>query len=85
MGGNAIESIVAARTKLGRNFRSLFEFCEEVDLRLLNKRVVESLTKSGAMDSMGRRAPLMQALHVTSKKLDLAYKASKAPPAPAAE
>src|ERR1700758_2971694 len=38
VGGNAIESIVAARRKLGRNFRSLFEFCEEVDLRLLNKR-----------------------------------------------
>ncbi|MGB9074130.1 MAG: DNA polymerase III subunit alpha [Terriglobales bacterium] len=62
VGGNAIESIVAARKKLGRNFRSLFEFCEEVDLRLLNKRVLESLIKSGAMDSFGRRAQLMQVL-----------------------
>ncbi|MBI1739959.1 MAG: DNA polymerase III subunit alpha [Acidobacteriales bacterium] len=62
VGGNAIESTVAARKKLGRNFRSLFEFCEEVDLRLLNKRVLESLIKSGAMDSMGRRAQLMQTL-----------------------
>jgi DNA polymerase-3 subunit alpha len=62
VGGNAIQSIVAARKKLGRNFRSFYEFCEEVDLRLLNKRVLESLIKSGAMDCFGRRAQLMQAL-----------------------
>jgi DNA polymerase-3 subunit alpha len=62
VGGNAIESIVAARKKLGRNFRSFYEFCEEVDLRLLNKRVLESLIKSGAMDSFGRRAQIMKAL-----------------------
>ncbi len=58
VGGNAIESIVAARKKLGR-FKSIFEFCEHVDLRLLNKRVIESLVKCGAMDSLGRRAQLM--------------------------
>ena len=62
VGGNAIESITAARKKLGRPFRSLYEFCEEVDLRLLNKRVLESLIKSGAMDAFGRRAQVMQAL-----------------------
>jgi DNA polymerase-3 subunit alpha len=62
VGGNAIESIVKGRKKLGRNFRSFYEFCEEVDLRLLNKRVLESLIKSGAMDCFGRRAQLMQAL-----------------------
>ena len=61
VGGNAIESIVAGRKKLGR-FKSIFEFCENVDLRLLNKRVVESLIKSGAMDSLGRRAQLMAVL-----------------------
>jgi DNA polymerase-3 subunit alpha len=62
VGGNAIESIVAARKKLGRAFKSFYEFCEEVDLRLLNKRVLESLIKSGAMDCFGRRAQLMKAL-----------------------
>src|SRR3989454_5856299 len=61
VGGNAIESIVAARKKLG-SFKSIFEFCEKVDLRLLNKRVLESLIKSGAMDSLGRRAQLMAVL-----------------------
>jgi DNA polymerase III subunit alpha len=61
VGSNAIESIAAARKRLGR-FRSIYEFCENVDLRLLNKRVLESLIKSGAMDSLGRRAQLMTVL-----------------------
>jgi DNA polymerase-3 subunit alpha len=61
VGGNAIESIVAARKKLGQ-FKSIFEFCEHADLRLLNKRVLESLIKSGAMDSLGHRAQLMAVL-----------------------
>jgi DNA polymerase III subunit alpha len=61
VGHNAIESIVAGRKKNGA-YRSIFEFCESVDLRLLNKRVLESLIKSGAMDSLGRRAQLMAVL-----------------------
>jgi len=61
VGLNAIESIAAGRKKLGR-YKSIFEFCESVDLRLLNKRVLESLIKSGAMDCLGRRAQLMAVL-----------------------
>ena len=61
VGQNAIESIVAARQKIGR-LRSFFDFCENVDLRLLNKRVLESLIKSGAMDSLGRRKQLFDAV-----------------------
>ena len=74
VGGNAIETIVAARRKLGRTFRSLYEFCEEVDLRLLNKRVLESLIKSGAMDCFGRRAQVMQAL---DKAIERAQKSQR--------
>ncbi len=48
--------------RTGRVTRSIYEFCEKVDLRLLNKRVLESLIKSGAMDSLGRRAQLMAVL-----------------------
>jgi DNA polymerase-3 subunit alpha len=68
VGRNAIDSILEARRKLQeekqRGFASLSEFCEKVDLRLLNKRVLESLIKSGAFDSLsgkvsGRRAALM--------------------------
>jgi len=61
VGRTAIESITAARKEIGR-FASIFEFCEKVDLRLLNRRVMESLTKSGAMDALGNRAQLMAVL-----------------------
>jgi DNA polymerase-3 subunit alpha len=73
VGGNAIDSIVAARQKLGR-FSSIFEFCENVDLRLLNKRVLESLIKSGAMDSLGRRSQLMAVL---DRAMERAQKAQR--------
>ncbi|HYY69310.1 MAG TPA: DNA polymerase III subunit alpha [Terriglobales bacterium] len=61
VGRNAIDSIVAARREVGR-FQSIFQFCEKVDLRLLNKRVIESLIKSGALDPLGRRSQLMAVL-----------------------
>ena len=61
VGHNAIDSIVAGRKEPGK-YTSIYEFCEKVDLRLLNKRVLESLIKSGAMDSLGRRAQLMAVL-----------------------
>jgi len=62
VGDAAIQSVIEARALLGR-FDNLFEFCENVDLRLLNKRVLESLIKAGAMDSFGaRRAQLAAAL-----------------------
>src|SRR5437764_1317279 len=61
VGHNAIQSIVQARKEVG-SFNSIFEFCEKVDLRLLNKRVIESLIKSGAMDSFGTRSQLMAVL-----------------------
>jgi DNA polymerase-3 subunit alpha len=73
VGHNAIESIVAARKELGQ-FTSIYEFCEKVDLRLLNKRVLESLIKSGAMDSLGRRAQLMAVL---DKAMDHAQKTQR--------
>jgi len=52
VGENAIESIVEARNEGGR-FSSLCDFCERVDLKKVNKRVVESLIKCGAFDSTG--------------------------------
>jgi DNA polymerase-3 subunit alpha len=73
VGHNAIESIVAGRKKEG-SYRDVFEFCEKVDLRLLNKRVLESLIKSGAMDSLGRRAQLMA---VIDKGIDRAQKTQR--------
>ncbi|HZI58094.1 MAG TPA: OB-fold nucleic acid binding domain-containing protein, partial [Verrucomicrobiae bacterium] len=73
VGRNAIESITAARKELGR-FGSIFEFCEKVDLRLLNKRVLESLIKAGAMDDFGYRAQIMAVL---DKSIERAQKAQR--------
>lgn len=50
VGGGAIESILLRRTQLER-IESLYALCEGVDLRLVNKRVLESLVKAGALDS----------------------------------
>jgi DNA polymerase-3 subunit alpha len=73
VGHNAIQSIVAGRKEHSR-YRTLYEFCEKVDLRLLNKRVLESLVKSGAMDPLGRRAQLMAVL---DKAIDRALKTQR--------
>jgi DNA polymerase-3 subunit alpha len=58
VGGNAIESIMKARAEVGGRFKSFWEFCEKVDLRVMNKRVIESLIKAGALDSLGTRGQL---------------------------
>jgi len=56
VGENTAKGICEAREKRGK-FRDLFEFCESLDPGLLNRRVLESLIKSGAMDSLpGNRA-----------------------------
>jgi DNA polymerase-3 subunit alpha len=52
VGESAIEAIVEARNQGGK-FSSFFEFCERVDLKKVNKRVIESLIKCGALDSTG--------------------------------
>src|SRR5262247_1778035 len=59
VGEAAMESILATRKQDGP-FQSLEDFCARVDLRLVNRRVVESLIKAGAFDSLGLpRAHLM--------------------------
>jgi DNA polymerase-3 subunit alpha len=73
VGQNAIDSIVVARKQVG-TFNSIFEFCEKVDLRLLNKRVLESLIKAGAMDRLGTRAQVMAVL---DKAIERAQKAQR--------
>ena len=62
VGQNAVEAIIKARAELGR-FRSLYQFCEHVDMTAINRRMIESLIKAGAMDSLeGTRAQLLLAL-----------------------
>ncbi|MGH7386185.1 MAG: LAGLIDADG family homing endonuclease, partial [Candidatus Rokuibacteriota bacterium] len=62
VGSTAIESIVRTREGNGR-FDTLDDFCARVDLRLVNRRVVECLIKAGAFDSLqSTRAGLLAAL-----------------------
>jgi DNA polymerase-3 subunit alpha len=73
VGQNAIQSIIDARNEHGK-FTSIYQFCEKVDLRLMNKRVIESLIKAGAFDSLGRRAQLFAVL---DKAIEQAQKAQR--------
>ena len=67
-GGAAVEAIISARSE-GGPFTSLTDFCCRVNMRVVNKRVVENLIKSGAMDSFGARRS--QLLAVLDQAIDL--------------
>ena len=59
VGRNVIDAIVAER-EAGGAFSDLFDFCRRLDGRKVNKRVLEALVKSGAMDGLeGHRAQMM--------------------------
>jgi DNA polymerase-3 subunit alpha len=51
LGQSAVEAIGKARQEVGR-FLSLDQFCEKVDLGAINRRMIESLIRAGAMDSL---------------------------------
>lgn len=62
VGRAAVEAILAAR-EAGGPFTSLADFCRRVDLQVVNRRVLESLIRCGAFDSLGKgRKPLLEAL-----------------------
>jgi DNA polymerase-3 subunit alpha len=61
VGQGAIESIIAARQE-GGPFRSLGDFCSRVDLRLANRKVLESLARVGAMNAFGHPAQILLGL-----------------------
>jgi DNA polymerase-3 subunit alpha len=61
MGASAIESIIRARSE-GGAFVSVYDFCSRVDLRLNNRKVLESLIKSGAFDIFNARRSQMMAV-----------------------
>jgi len=69
VGENAIQNMIAARDEQGR-FKSLVDLCTRVDMRLVNKRVIESLIKCGAFDSFG--AKRSQLLAVLERAVDMA-------------
>jgi DNA polymerase III subunit alpha len=59
----AVEEIIRSRKALGRNYKSIFEFCANVDTRVVNKRGLEGLVYAGAFDSISKkRADLFAAV-----------------------
>jgi hypothetical protein len=61
VGEGAIESIIAARED-GGAFRSLTDFCSRIDLRLTNRKVLESLARVGALNDLGHPAQILLGL-----------------------
>ena len=61
VGGGPIEAISSARERFGP-FRTVEDFAPRVDLRQINKRAMESLIKAGALDGLGRRSQLLEAM-----------------------
>ncbi|MCX7781895.1 MAG: DNA polymerase III subunit alpha, partial [Negativicutes bacterium] len=69
-GEGAIHSILEARAQ--GKFYSLVDFCSRVDMRVVNKRVIESLIKCGAFDSLGWKRSQM--LEVLDRAVEIALK-----------
>ncbi|MCB1669096.1 MAG: DNA polymerase III subunit alpha [Porticoccaceae bacterium] len=73
LGEGPVESIIAARQS-GGAFKDLFDFCARVDARKVNKRALEALIRSGALDEIGpdgeigyRRAVMLAAMEEAVK------------------
>ncbi len=60
VGSSVVEPLLAARQE--GDFRSVEDFCRRAELRGVNRRVLESLIKVGALDSLGSRGALLQSV-----------------------
>lgn len=68
----AVREIINSKETLGRNFKSIFDFCINVDTRIVNKRALEGLILAGAFDSLHKnRAQLFNNVEMI---LDFAHK-----------
>ncbi|MDV6314761.1 DNA polymerase III subunit alpha [Idiomarina sp. HP20-50] len=77
VGEGPIESIIKARQE-GGPFRDLFDFCCRVDLKRMNKRILERLIRAGAMDNLGpHRAALMATLEKAIRQAEQHLNAEK--------
>ncbi|WP_417437745.1 DNA polymerase III subunit alpha [Idiomarina sp.] len=77
VGEGPIESIIKAREE-GGPFRDLFDFCCRVDLKRMNKRILQRLIRAGAMDNLGpHRASLMATLEKAIRQAEQHLNAEK--------
>ncbi|MFH1878979.1 MAG: DNA polymerase III subunit alpha [Candidatus Omnitrophota bacterium] len=74
VGSGAAEAIITSRMASGI-YQSLYDFARKVDLRVVNRKVMESLIKCGAFDKTGIRRS--QAMSILDKVLDMASRANK--------
>ncbi len=62
VGEQAMQSVIESRQKYG-HYKDLFDFCHRIDLKKINKRTLEALIRSGALDCLGiERSNLMAQL-----------------------
>ncbi len=73
VGDGPVMAIVSARGD--RPFSDLADFCRRVDLRLVNRRALESLIRAGALDDFGPRARLLSAI---DRMIDLSARTHQA-------
>jgi len=76
VGENTAKAIRESRLSTGE-FKSLYEFCERIEPRALNKRVFESLIRSGAMDSLGPRESMLASVDEAVAALQRAARAKE--------
>lgn len=76
VGMGPVETILTARTR-GGAFKSIDDFCRRVDLRLVNRRVLESLIRAGAFDKFGRRSQFLAVLDRLLSASQAAHQASE--------
>ncbi len=76
VGENTAKAIRESQLGSG-TFRSLYDFCERIEPRFLNKRVFESLIKSGAMDSLGARENMVASVDDAIAALQRAARAKE--------
>ncbi len=72
VGKTAVEEIIKKKKKLDRNFKSIFDFCMNVNTRIVNKRALEGLVLAGAFDSVYKnRSTLFESVELA---LDFGHK-----------
>jgi DNA polymerase-3 subunit alpha len=72
VGKTAVEEIIKKKNKLDGNFKSIFDFCMNVDTRIVNKRALEGLVLAGAFDSVYKnRSTLFESVELA---LDFGHK-----------
>ncbi|HEX8872284.1 MAG TPA: DNA polymerase III subunit alpha, partial [Candidatus Acidoferrum sp.] len=76
VGENTAKAIRESRIGQGE-FKSLYDFCERIEPRFLNKRVFESLIRSGAMDSLGPREAMAASVDDAISALQRATRAKE--------